>query len=89
MSDYLHKLPGQHYFFRSYSASFSYYTGETAIRLIPIFPSEDVQNIRDDRWKEKYAMPSITEEEFLKLKKKNRSTFMYRKEICLVWKSGL
>mgnify|MGYP000009312721 FL=1 len=69
MSDYLHKLPGQHYFFRSYSASFSYYTGETAIRLIPILPSEDVQNIRDDRWKEKYAMPSITEEEFLKLKK--------------------
>lgn len=68
MSDYLHKLPGQHYFFRSYSASFSYYTGETAIRLIPILPSEDVQNIRDDRWKEKYAMPSITEEEFLKLK---------------------
>ena len=27
MSDYLHKLPGQHYFFQSYSASFSYYTG--------------------------------------------------------------
>lgn len=69
MSDYLHKLPGQHYFFQSYSASFSYYTGETATRLIPILPSEDVQNIRDARWKEKYAMPSITEEEFLKLKK--------------------
>lgn len=43
MSDYLHKLPGQHYFFQSYSASFSYYTGETATRLIPILPSEDVQ----------------------------------------------
>lgn len=86
MSDYLHKLPGQHYFFQSYSASFSYYTGETATRLIPILPSEDVQNIRDARWKEKYAMPSITEEEFLKLKKKNRSTFMYQKETCPVWK---
>lgn len=66
MANYLHQLPGEHYFFRTYSASFTYYTGETATRLIPVLPDEEV---RDERWKEKYAMPSITEDEFFQLKK--------------------
>ncbi len=57
-----HETKGNHYFFRSYPASYSYYTGETAIRLLPNLADEEK---RDAKWNEKYAMPCVTEAEFL------------------------
>ncbi len=73
MAEYMHNLPGKHYFFRSYPASFSYYTGETATRLIPVLPNEKK---RDSRWNDKYAMPSMTEEDFKNQKMKG-PVYMY------------
>lgn len=63
MADTLHHLPGTHYFFRSYPASYTYYSGETAVRLVPD-SSADMR--RDSRWSAKYVMPSISEEELQK-----------------------
>ncbi len=58
MAEYFHNLPGKHYFYGSYDASFTYYTGETAVRL----HSNSRKEKRDARWDEKYTMPSITPE---------------------------
>lgn len=58
MAEYFHSLPGKHYFYSSYAASFTYYTGETATRLHSYGGTEK----RDTRWDEKYTMPSITPE---------------------------
>lgn len=61
MAETFHRLPGSHYFFYSYPAGYTYYTGETAVRLMP----ENIPGVRrDSRWNAKYVMPSVSEEEW-------------------------
>lgn len=62
LADTFHNLPGAHYFFRSYAASFTYYTGETATKLTPDIPGGEK---RDARWNAKYVMPTVSEKEWL------------------------
>jgi 4-amino-4-deoxy-L-arabinose transferase-like glycosyltransferase len=50
-----HNFKGEHLFFKSYSASYTYYSGETAIRLVPSGLSEETRN---PLWDHKYTMPS-------------------------------
>lgn len=60
MADYFHSLPGQHYFFKSYPPSFTYYTDEIATRVY------DTGMInRSAEWDDKYAVPTITTDELL------------------------
>ena len=47
----IHDAPGIHYFFHSYPAGYTYYTGETGIRLVPSLPDEEK---RSALWNEKY-----------------------------------
>ena len=63
LDEALHQAPGEHYFFQSYPASFTYYTGETATRLLPTLP--DKGEHRNPLWNEKYAMPTVTDQEFM------------------------
>ncbi|WP_270455765.1 ArnT family glycosyltransferase [Allisonella histaminiformans] len=56
MAQSFHSLPGYHLFFSSYSASYTYYTGETAIRLVPSVADAEKRN---PLWNEKYTMPSL------------------------------
>lgn len=58
MAEYFHSLPGQHYFYKDYDPSFTYYTGETAARIF----AENTEQ-RDSRWEGKYAMPTIRDTE--------------------------
>lgn len=60
MAEYFHALPGRHYFYKDYDASFTYYTGETATK---IYAENEEQ--RDARWEGKYAMPTIQSSELL------------------------
>lgn len=64
LDEALHAAPGEHYFFQSYPASYTYYTGEIATRLIPDSLHE-IKEKRDARWNEKYAMPSISDKAFM------------------------
>lgn len=61
---YMQNLPGKHYFFDIYPASYSYYTGDTGERLISSFFKKPA---RDSRWNSKSPIPSITEEDFQKM----------------------
>ena len=65
MADYFHSLPGEHYFFKSYPPSYTYYTDEIATRLY-----DPGMIKRDEKWDEKYAVPTITTEELLSLDRK-------------------
>lgn len=58
MNEYFHSLPGQHYFFKSYPPSYTYYTDEVAVR---VYDAGMVQ--RDARWETKYAVPTVTTDE--------------------------
>lgn len=62
MAEYLHSLPGQHYFFKSYPPSYTYYTDEIATRVY-----DEGMIRRDARWETKYAVPTVTTEELLAL----------------------
>ena len=64
MAYYMQNLPGNHYFFDIYPASYSYYTGDTGERLISSFFKKPA---RDSRWNSKSPIPSITEEDFQKM----------------------
>ena len=64
LDDALHASPGEHYFFQSYPAGYTYYTGETATRLVPTLPIKGEN--RNPLWDEKYAMPSLTDKDFMK-----------------------
>lgn len=59
-----HDTPGMHYFFRSYPAGYTYYTGETATRLVPSLHGADQEN-RNPLWNEKYVMPSVSDKAFM------------------------
>lgn len=63
LDEALHAAPGEHYFFQSYPASYTYYTGETATRLVPTLHEKEEN--RDARWNDKYAMPSVSDTEFI------------------------
>lgn len=52
-------LKGEHLFFKSYSASYTYYSGEIAMRLVPTKEDEDSRN---PLWNKKYAMPSAADQ---------------------------
>lgn len=61
---------GDHYFFRSYPAGYTFYTGEIATRLVPPPVNEEKRN---PLWNEKYVMPSISDQEFME-KHQNQTT---------------
>lgn len=79
MAEYFHNLPGKHYFYGSYEASFTYYTGETATRL----HSNARKEKRDERWNEKYTMPSITPEEITASIAKGETAYLFVKKNSL------
>lgn len=54
---------GDHYFFRSYPAGYTFYTGEIATRLVP--PPIPEEN-RNPLWNDKYVMPSVSDQDFMK-----------------------
>lgn len=55
--------PGEHYFFRSYPAGYTFYTGETAVRVVP--PPIGEEEDRNPLWNEKYVMPSLQDKDFM------------------------
>lgn len=92
MAGYMQSLPGDHYFFDSYSASYPYYTGDNAKR-ITISNSDDALSKagRDPRWNSKSPIPSITDEDFLKMET-DRPVYIYVSDSNLEemkkWSSG-
>lgn len=62
----LKAAPGEHYFFRSYPAGYTFYTGEVATRIVPPAVGDDVEKERNPLWDEKYVMPSISDKDFIK-----------------------
>ena len=64
LEEALHAAPGEHYFFQSYPAGYTYYTGETATRLVPTLTVKGEN--RNPLWDEKYAMPSVSDTDFIK-----------------------
>lgn len=60
MTDALHSLPGEHYFFKSYPASYTYHTGEVGIRVYDAGMQK-----RDAVWETKQPLPTITTDELL------------------------
>ena len=71
----IHDAPGIHYFFHSYPAGYTYYTGETGIRLVPSLPDEEK---RSALWNEKYVMPSESDEDFAKeYKDSGKSVYLF------------
>ena len=92
MAGYMQSLPGDHYFFDSYPASYPYYTGDNAKR-ITVSNSDDALSKagRDPRWNSKSPIPSITEEDFQKMKT-DRPVYIYVSDSNLEemkkWSSG-
>lgn len=62
----LKAAPGEHYFFRSYPAGYTFYTGEVAARIVPPPVGGDEEKDRNPLWDEKYVMPSISDKDFMK-----------------------
>lgn len=62
----LKAAPGEHYFFRSYPAGYTFYTGEVAARIVPPPVGGDEEKERNPLWDEKYVMPSISDKDFMK-----------------------
>lgn len=58
-------LPGHHYFFHSYPASYTFYTDEVGIRFVPTEDPSLMEN-RNPLWNEKYVMPSVADTDFFK-----------------------
>jgi hypothetical protein len=61
----LKAAPGEHYFFRSYPAGYTFYTGEVAARIVPPPVGDDEEKERNPLWDEKYVMPSISDKDFM------------------------
>lgn len=60
---------GTHYFYEDYETSYTYYTGETAVRLLPTSFSTAPSSPSEERsplWNEKYVMPSVSDTEWIK-----------------------
>lgn len=73
-------LPGKHYLFDTYSASYVYYTGDLATRIKPTF-SEHVES-RNSLWDFKFIMPTISDKDFEKLNKtESVFIFVYNKDM--------
>lgn len=64
MAPEMQAAPGEHYFFRSYPAGYTFYSGETATRVVP--PDSGDGEDRNPLWNEKYVMPSISDKDFMK-----------------------
>ena len=65
LDEALHAAPGEHYFYLTYPAGYTYYTGETATRLVQDPKSMvSIEENRNPLWNEKYAMPTVAESEF-------------------------
>ena len=62
----LKAAPGEHYFFRSYPAGYTFYTGEVATRIVPPPVGDDEEKERNPLWNGKYVMPSISDRDFMK-----------------------
>ena len=74
MTDSLHSLPGEHYFFKSYPASYTYHTGEVGIRVYDAGMQK-----RDAVWETKQPLPTITTDELL-AKNGNIALYVGRRE---------
>ena len=76
MSADLNAAPGSHYFFCSYPAGYTFYTGETATRVVP--PPSDTPDKRNPLWDEKYVMPSLSDKDFIEENKNaEKPVFLY------------
>ena len=74
----LKAAPGEHYFFRSYPAGYTFYTGEVATRIVPPPVGDDEEKERNPLWDEKYVMPSISDKDFMKNHKfSNTPVFLF------------
>lgn len=74
----LKAAPGEHYFFRSYPAGYTFYTGEVATRIVPPPVGDDEEKERNPLWNEKYVMPSISDRDFMKNHKfSNTPVFLF------------
>lgn len=74
----LKAAPGEHYFFRSYPAGYTFYTGEVATRIVPPPVGDDEEKERNPLWDEKYVMPSISDKDFMKTHKfSNTPVFLF------------
>lgn len=68
---------GKHYFFLTYPASYSYYTGDIATRLLPDETLLD-QEKRDARWDKKSPIPTVNEEQFIEAAKaSDKPSYLY------------
>lgn len=63
MADYFKSLPGEHYFYDNYQPSYTFYTGDVAVRIHDA--GRGGGKGRDARWAKKYVMPTATTEDFL------------------------
>lgn len=73
----LQEEKGDHYFFLTYPASYSYYTGDIATRLLPDEPLLAVEK-RDARWDMKSPITTVNEEQFLEAAKaSDRQSYLY------------
>ena len=64
LAEEMKAAPGEHYFFRSYPAGYTFYTGEIATRVVPPPISDDGEG-RNPLWNEKYVMPSVSDKDFI------------------------
>lgn len=73
MGPEMQSKPGEHYFFRSYPAGYTFYTGEISTRIVPPVSSIDADSKRNPLWSEKYAMPSVSDKDFMKAHHEDRT----------------
>ncbi|WP_299142754.1 glycosyltransferase family 39 protein [uncultured Dialister sp.] len=64
LAEEMKAAPGEHYFFRSYPAGYTFYTGEIATRVVPPPIGDDGEG-RNPLWNEKYVMPSAADKDFV------------------------
>lgn len=64
LAEEMKAAPGEHYFFRSYPAGYTFYTGEIATRVVTPPISDDGEG-RNPLWNEKYVMPSVSDKDFI------------------------
>lgn len=72
--------PGLHYFYKDYETSYTYYTGETAVRLLPTAFSMTQSSQPEDRsplWNEKYVMPSVSDSEWIQTAHVSAPVYLY------------
>lgn len=73
-------LPGKHYFFGTYNASYVYYTGDLATRIKPT-SSNHIES-RNSLWNFKFIMPTVSDKDFEILKNTEPVfIFVYNKDM--------